>query len=561
MTRRLTAWTISGLVALSVPAGAQTGTPAQDKDKQDAHDTCRKEDVKTWTETIDGKEWAIRPATPAYEGDTGLFHLSSAYTLPKGKFSFSLFRDNRDRDPKGLDISIHGLSLGYGATDKLEIFGNVGIQNRVKAHYLFQPGFYNDNPFISSSWETGFGDVRLGAKYAFLNDYRGDAVGLALKGAIKFGSADETKGLGTGKTSGAFDLVVSKNINRAADLHGSIGYEINSDPDLVDLKNAFKWGVGLNVPACRIFQLQAEVTGKSYSSNDGPNKQTNPVDLIVGPVVWLGKGFFIRPALSYALNYDGRGQGDSGGKKTGRHLSIGYHPGTPCCEVYSPPPPPPPPANRPPTVSMTCAKHELLVGETTPCHATASDPDGDPLTYTWSASAGRVSGSGADATLDTAGVPCGTEITVTVQVSDGRGGNASANDKVRVKCPEKPKPEAVTCTSGGFPRNLARLNNVDKACLDDVASKLAQDPRSRVIIVGHADKSERYADVIGKKRAEAVKAYLVKERRVDESRITTQSAGATRPLDTGTSAASRAKNRRVDVIFVPEGATAPEDDD
>ena len=43
--------------------------------------------------------------TLAYDGDTGLFHLSSAYTLPKGKLAISLFRDNLDRDPKDVDIS------------------------------------------------------------------------------------------------------------------------------------------------------------------------------------------------------------------------------------------------------------------------------------------------------------------------------------------------------------------------------------------------------------------------------------------------------------------------
>ena len=67
--------------------------------------------------------------------------------------------------------------------------------------------------------------------------------------------------------------------------------------------------------------------------------------------------------------------------------------------------------------------------------------------------------------------------------------------------------------------------------------------------------------MIARKRAEAVKAYLVKERGIEESRITTRSAGATKPLDTGKDAAARARNRRVDVIFVPEGATVPEDDD
>ena len=552
MKARLTTWGLASLLAMAAvgPVLAQGASESKGSTK-----TVKKEDVKTWTMTVDGKEWSVRPAAPTYEGDTGLFRLSSAYTVPKGKFSFGLFRDNYDRDPKGVDLSIHGFNLSYGITDKLQIFGNLGVQNRVRLNYAFEAGFNNLVPLGTEHWTTGFGDAKLGLKYAILNDYRGDAVGLALRGVVKLPTASDTDGLGTGKTDFAGDLVLSKTINYGADLHASVGYEINGDPDGFDLPNAFRWGVGLNVPACKIFQLQAEVTGRSYSSTTP--KQTSTVDLIVGPALWLKPGWFIRPAFSYALNYDGRGRDVSSAKKSGKQIEIGYHPGTPCCEVYTPPPPAPPPVNRPPTVSLQCVKDSVLVGETTQSIATAADPDGDPLTYTWSTSAGKLTGSGATTTLDTAGVPCGTTITVTVTVSDGRGGTASASCTVRVRCVEKPKPEAVTCTSGGFPRNLARLNNVDKACLDDVASKLRQDPRSRVVIVGHADSSERYPEVIGRKRAEAVKAYLVKERGVDEGRITAKSAAAARPLDTGKTAAARAKNRRVDVVFVPEGATSP----
>jgi len=558
MKGRIAAWALVTLPALAGTTWAQDPA-AGTEEKKGSTKTVKKEDVKTWTMTVHGKEWSVRPVAPAYEGDTGLFRLSTAYTLPRRAFSFSLFRDNYDRDPKGIDFSIHGLSFGYGATDRLEIFGNLGFQNRVKANYLFQSSFWNDTPFINDSWQTGFGDIKIGAKYKILDDYLGDPVGLALKGKIKFPSADEQKGLGTGATSFGADLILSKTINYALDLHGSIGYEFTGDPDGADIGGALKWGVGLNVPACRWLQLQAEVTGKVYGDTSPP--QTDPTDLLVGPVIWFGKGWFVRPAYSYAFNYDDHGVGGSTAKKSGRQISIGYHPGTPCCEVYVPPPPPPPPVNRPPTVSLDCVRDVLLQGETTPCRATAADPDGDPLTYTWSTSAGRVAGSGPDATLDTGGVPCDTVITVTVQVSDGRGGTASAADTVHVRCPERAKPEAVTCTSGGFPRNLARLNNVDKACLDDVASKLRSDPRSRVVVVGYADSSERYPEVIGRKRAEAVKNYLVKERGVDAARVTAKSVGSTRPLDTGKSAAARAKNRRVDVIFVPEGATVPEDDD
>jgi hypothetical protein len=572
MARRFTALMLGSLLALTAPAWAQTTPAANDQKKEEKKDgstkTVKKEDVKTWTETLEGKEWSMRLATPTTDGDTGLFRLSSAYTLPKGKVAFSLYRDNEDRDPKSLDISAHGFTLAVGASDKLEVFTSIGLQERVRSNSPLESGYFNDNPFIISSWQQGFGDIKLGLKYKFVDDYEGGPLGLAVRGMVKFGTADAAKGLGTGTTSFGIDLIASKNLNYNADLHASIGYLFNGDPTAptdnalgvtgsLNLANAFKWGVGLNLPSCKIFQFQAEVTGLVYSG--GLQSQTSPVDLRVGPVIWIKPGIFIKPWWSYALNYGGS-DGDFN-KKSGKNLSIGFHPGTRCCEVYTPPPPPPPPANRPPTVSLDCARKQLLAGESTPCRATAADPDGDPLTYTWSASAGRLTGSGADSTLDTTGVPCGTTITVTVQVSDGRGGTASASDRVNVICPEKPKPEVVVCISGGFPRNLARLNNVDKACLDDVASRLRQDPRGRLIIIGHADKAERYADVIGRKRGEAVKAYLVKERGIDEARITVRSAGSSKALDTGTSALAHAKNRRVELIFVPEGATAPEDDD
>ena len=551
MKNQSTTWVLAALLALTAPVWAEDAA-------SDGACTVKKEDVKTWIRTIEGKEYQVRPATPAYDGDTGLFHLSSAYTLPKGGFSFSIFRDNLDRDPKDQDISTHGVTIGYGATDKLEIFGSIGIQNRVNADALFQPGFFNDNPFVSTGWESGFGDVKLGAKYKFLDDYNEDAVGLALKAYVKLPTADEAKGLGTGKADFGGDLILSKSLNRKADLHASIGYEINGDPDDVDIGNAFKWGLGINVPACRIFQIQAELTGRNYGTADFD--QTNPLDLVVGPVVWIKPGFFIRPAISWNLNFDDRGLNSSTKSYTGFHASIGYHPGGRCCEVYTPPPPPPPPQNKPPTVACEVEKSQILPGETVRCRATGSDPDGDALTYSWTASAGKVTGNGAEATFDSSGVPAGTTVSVTVTVSDGRGGTAQSVCTIRVAQDER-KPEAVTCTSGGFPRNLARLNNVDKACLDDVASRLKADPRSRVIVVGHADSSERYPEVIGRKRAEAIKAYLVKERGIDEARISVKSAGASKPLDTGKTAAARAKNRRVEVMFVPEGAVVPEDDD
>ena len=138
MSRSLTTWMLGGLLALAgtswaqgvPPAGEETTTKTTKvKATGDStqvtttttttHTTVERSEVKTWVMSIDGRDWEVHPATPAYEGETGLFHMPTAYTLPKGKFSFQLFRDNLDRDPKDEDISIHGVSLAFGATDRL----------------------------------------------------------------------------------------------------------------------------------------------------------------------------------------------------------------------------------------------------------------------------------------------------------------------------------------------------------------------------------------------------------------------------------------------------------
>jgi outer membrane protein OmpA-like peptidoglycan-associated protein len=202
-------------------------------------------------------------------------------------------------------------------------------------------------------------------------------------------------------------------------------------------------------------------------------------------------------------------------------------------------------------VSCAAERAEILPGETVNLNATASDPESDPLTYEWSTTAGRVTGTSATATLDFTGATPPANATVTIRVTDNHGHTASSQCAVRLLAPVRPA-EAVSCIAGGFPLNLSRITNVDKACLDDVAQRLGSDPRARVIVIGHADSHEKSSEV-GKRRAEAVRDYLV-ERSIDGSRITVRSAAT---ADTGSDAAAQTGNRRVEVWFVPEGAAEP----
>lgn len=220
-------------------------------------------------------------------------------------------------------------------------------------------------------------------------------------------------------------------------------------------------------------------------------------------------------------------------------------------EIHSEAPP-----NQPPTVTCSVDRAQILPGESATITVTATDPEGGPITYDYTSSGGHVVGTGASATFDFASVAPPSTSTVTVRVTDDHGNTATCDATVALMAPQ-PKAEAVSCIAGGFPKNLSRITNVDKACLDDVAQRLGADPRAHVVIIGNADSHERGSD-LAQRRADAIRDYLVHERNVEGSRVETRSAGSTKMIATGSDAASQAQNRRVEVWFVPEGAQGPQ---
>jgi hypothetical protein len=65
-------------------------------------------------------------------------------------------------------------------------------------------------------------------------------------------------------------------------------------------------------------------------------------------------------------------------------------------------------------------------------HCDVDDPDGDKLTYLWRATGGKITGEGSTVGWTSPGVS--GDYTLTVVVSDGRGGNAEGSVVFKVLC-------------------------------------------------------------------------------------------------------------------------------
>ncbi|MBW4037615.1 MAG: porin family protein [Acidobacteria bacterium] len=192
---------------------------------------------------------------------------------------------------------------------------------------------------------------------------------------------------------------------------------------------------------------------------------------------------------------------------------------------------------QPPTISCSANPTTLNAGDPVTITATGNSPQNRPLTYSYSSTAGSISGNTSTATLATTGAAPGTTITVTCNVVDDKGQTASQQTTVTLNAP--PPPPAPTTSSLctiTFDKDKARPTRVDneaKACLDDIALAEQRDTTAKLAIVGNSEpvkvkghktsmKEKRAAEMTQKRaeeRAVNEKAYLVNEKGLNASNI------------------------------------------
>jgi hypothetical protein len=192
----------------------------------------------------------------------------------------------------------------------------------------------------------------------------------------------------------------------------------------------------------------------------------------------------------------------------------------------------------PPTISCSANPSTIKPGDTSTITCQGVSPQNRPLTYSYSASAGSITGNGTTAVYSSTGAPTGA-VGITGTVSDDKGHSVSGNTTVTIEAPPPPpQPHAQALCSISFANDKERPTRVDneaKACLDQVALDLKQQADAKAVVVGESDakenaetaRQEKYAEhhkhakVIqyAAQRAVNAKDYLVTGQGIDASRI------------------------------------------
>jgi len=203
---------------------------------------------------------------------------------------------------------------------------------------------------------------------------------------------------------------------------------------------------------------------------------------------------------------------------------------------------------RPPVIACSSDPGTVRTGGSATIRSNASSPDNRRLTYSYSASAGNVSGANATATLSSQGAQPG-RITVTCNVSDDRNLTASSTTMVNVEAPPPPPPPpapapqikeleaklalhsiyfqtarpTIENPGGGLVDSQAEILN---ALADDFKNYLKYMPDAHLILGGHADPrgSVEYNKGLTERRVNRTENVLV-GRGVPADHIDTRSYG------------------------------------
>ena len=249
---------------------------------------------------------------PTATGETGLFTLSSGYTLCKGQFAFGTYYNIWQRRTDGIEgrdplwndwrYEQEQLSLGfsYGVTDKVELYASLPYLwygasdgfggNDVDGTPLFQGGIVNGRTFIGDIDASGLGNLRVGGKFQLAE--RGD-FGVALNAFVDLPTGDDDADGVVGDTGFGIGFDWSK-----ADWVFNLGYFDPGDPDVGDANAQVDLGIGYARSVNERLDWITELVGSINVDGDDTHDEA---DITTGGRYYFGDGDW---AFNFGLRLD-----------------------------------------------------------------------------------------------------------------------------------------------------------------------------------------------------------------------------------------------------------------
>jgi outer membrane protein OmpA-like peptidoglycan-associated protein len=465
--------------------------------------------AQTGTTMTMTRDEQIAQAAPSSSGQTGLFTTVTADTLHRGDLSFGVYYQDFDLDAASAPLALRppsardnsdmpydlyrlSASVGYGLSDRWEVSAMVPW-DRLKGNGGDRAGFVNGYFYRGKFSDSGLGDVRLATKFGLTDPMAPSRVALSIFADLPTG--DDNSGISGGGTGYGLGLHWTRGI---ASLAGT--YQISGDrkgysnagftTGDVSLPNEIHLDGGLNIPVGWWSRTNwiSEVNAIFY--NGGDVKPKEPIFLVTGVRHWFGdSGWALNAGVRWNVAKFGR-ENDECRFTELDDCSLGGLVGL----TYAPfhlaaPPPPPPPPPAPLPVPPPPA----------PPPAPVAPPEPPPVT-------------------------------------------------------PPHQPTTLRTDEIHFEPGSARLTNIAKAILDDVALRMKNEPTATALVIGYTDDKESTgpnAD-LDRRRAEAVRDYLVTRHGIDPARITVEGRDAREPVADNSTAEGRLRNRRVVIqLMIP----------
>jgi hypothetical protein len=402
---------------------------------------------------------------PALDGTPGLFTLGTGETLPKHAFDIVVGVNKFSRMPGDITVLQTVPSFGIGITNWFTVFASIdanehihvdqpsllslnstnGLQylNTIYAPYLpcstaaCPPAYVEDFPFASHNG-GGIGEWDLGFKIALLSERRGKPLSVSIRNDFyiptqtgfstllrnQVQSGQFNYGIGLEASKNLFHRSILATINWAYRFTRESNYTVTFDgtptPSVLKLADQMPIGVGLLVFPEKRLQIVTEYDGLIYVGKGIQNTSfgaRDPVDSLMGFRVYALRNFAMDVGYRYNINLTNHQD------RNGFVVKL----------AYSRWPEKPVP---PDSVTATCSveKSSVMEGsnESVAATVTAADASGRPLTYTWTASGGKIIGTGPYVRWDSSGAAAGT-YNLTARVDNGAGNGSSCSSNVTVQ--------------------------------------------------------------------------------------------------------------------------------